>query len=153
MRLWHVDLIPVLPRQQLLAQWRECVLIAKNLANDFTPNHILVNKVTKYPAWHFENYCELVRIEMNARGYKTKEEVENKLNLYLYWYDKRNDLVSDSKKIFEDWHNKRYLLQCFYNLQEKYDCGGITEEEYTKLTKRVVELVDKFNKMEIESNG
>lgn len=25
------------------------------------------------------------------------------------------------------WHNDRYFLQCFYNLQEKHDCGGITE--------------------------
>lgn len=24
MRLWHKDLIPYLPRQQLLGQWREC---------------------------------------------------------------------------------------------------------------------------------
>lgn len=29
MRLWHKDLIEVLPRQQLLGQWRECCAIAK----------------------------------------------------------------------------------------------------------------------------
>lgn len=28
MRLWHIDLIPVLPREQLVAQWRECSAIA-----------------------------------------------------------------------------------------------------------------------------
>jgi uncharacterized protein (TIGR02328 family) len=32
MRLWHKDLISVLPRQQLLGQWRECCLIARNIA-------------------------------------------------------------------------------------------------------------------------
>lgn len=32
--------------------------------------------------------------------------------------------------IFRDWHNNRYYWQCFYNLEEKYDCGGITDEEW-----------------------
>lgn len=27
-------------------------------------------------------------------------------------------------------HNERYLKQCLYNLQEKYDCGGISEDEW-----------------------
>ena len=30
MRLWHKDLLPFLPRQQLLSQLRECVAIAKD---------------------------------------------------------------------------------------------------------------------------
>ena len=32
-------------------------------------------------------------------------------------------------------HNDRYLLQCFYNLQEKYDRGqkDYSQEEYQKL--------------------
>ena len=45
MRLWHKDLIPVLPRQQLIGQWRECCLIAKQISEKGTPNHILVNKI------------------------------------------------------------------------------------------------------------
>ena len=48
MRLWHVDLIDVLPRKQLLSQWRECCAIAKSIADKGTPNHILVNKITDY---------------------------------------------------------------------------------------------------------
>lgn len=28
MRIWHKDLIPVLPREQLVAQWKECSAIA-----------------------------------------------------------------------------------------------------------------------------
>ena len=31
MRLWHKDLVTVLPRMQLLGQWRECCLIAKSI--------------------------------------------------------------------------------------------------------------------------
>lgn len=28
MRIWHTDLIKVLPREQLISQWRECSSIA-----------------------------------------------------------------------------------------------------------------------------
>ena len=45
MRIWHKSLIPVLPREQLVAQWRELGAIAGNLNTKGTPNHILVNKV------------------------------------------------------------------------------------------------------------
>ena len=38
MRLWHRDLIHYLPRQQLIAQWRECYAIASNIANKGTIN-------------------------------------------------------------------------------------------------------------------
>ena len=44
MRLWHKDLIGVLPRQQLLGQWRELNSIFK-LQN----RHILINFVYDYP--------------------------------------------------------------------------------------------------------
>lgn len=36
------------------------------------------------------------------------------------------------------WHNDRYFLQCFYNLQEKHDCGGITDKEWCKIVNKVV---------------
>ena len=44
MRLWHKDLIEVLPRQQLLGQWRELNSIFK-LQN----RHILIDFVYVYP--------------------------------------------------------------------------------------------------------
>lgn len=31
------------------------------------------------------------------------------------------------------WHNARYLVQCKSNLEEKYDCGGISKEDYCKI--------------------
>ena len=33
MRIWHRDLLPYLPKSQLLAQKRECDLIWKDIAN------------------------------------------------------------------------------------------------------------------------
>ena len=60
MRLWHKDLIKVLPRQQLVSQWRECCAIAGRLAKYGTPNHLLVNKILDYHPDHFVFYANLV---------------------------------------------------------------------------------------------
>jgi len=32
--------------------------------------------------------------------------------------------------LYSGWHNKRYLKQCYYNLEEKADNGGLTEDEW-----------------------
>lgn len=127
MRLWHKDLIPFLPRQQLLAQWRECCLIAKNIAEKGTPNHILVNRIMDYPLEHFLYYGRLIHADMTCRGFKADWDKFDK------WF-RNKGVVPYSHPKFEDlfshWHNDRYLLQCFYNLQEKYECGGIAKEEW-----------------------
>ena len=75
MRLWHKNLISALPREQLVAQWRELSAIAGNIQTKNTPNHILVNKVIDYPYDHFITYAKLVRAEMTNRGYQTKNSV------------------------------------------------------------------------------
>lgn len=131
MRLWHKDLVKVLPRQQLLSQWRECCAIARNIAVNGTPNHILVNKVHDYPLTHLQFYANMVAEEMKRRGYKCDFE------RFTKWIDVPFDSVTYDN-LFCDWHNMRYLTQCYYNLQEKYDCGGITEEEWKTIIVSVV---------------
>ena len=140
MRLWHKDLIPVLPRQQLLSQWRECCAIARNIAVKGTPNHLLVNKVLEYPVKHFSAYIDLIRMEMHKRGYKLNRNpyinlIENLNIASVFFKDEKTDC---NTVIFDGWHNDRYLRQCYYNLQEKYDCGGISEEEWQKIRQAVV---------------
>lgn len=144
MRLWHKDLIPVLPRQQLIAQWRECCAIASNIANKGTPNHILVNKVLDYPSCHFTEYTNRILKEMHKRGYKVNEKsylkfCENMEESYTYF-----DNLQGSFVLYEGWHNDRYLLQCIMNLQEKYDCGM-----FDKNPKEVQPLLDYINKKKI----
>lgn len=126
MRLWHKDLIPVLPRKQLVGQWRECCLIAKNIAEKGTPNHLLVGRIMYYSEEHFVGYCSLVFDEMKRRGYKANWESVNKY--FCSTTKPKNDEV-----VYCFWHNNKYLTQCFYNLQEKYDCGGMTEAEYNDI--------------------
>ena len=127
MRLWHKDLIPVLPRQQLMGQCRECCLIAKNVHDDKL-NHLLVNKVNYYMPDHLYSYGVLVGEEMERRGFNINPEAFLK---YFCDYGFLRQLPV--KEIFYNWHNDRYFTQCFYNLQEKYDCGGISFDDYIKI--------------------
>ena len=132
MRLWHIDLIDVLPSQQLLGQWRELCCIASNIAKSGTPNHILVNKVHDYPIGHFLTYSiDYIAGEMKRRGYK--------VDTSKFW---KHFSVGDGYEIpefdtlYSGWHNERYLKQCLANLEEKFDCGGITSEEWIKIIQK-----------------
>lgn len=132
MRLWHKDLIQVLPRQQLLGQWRECCAIAKSIAEKGEPHHILVNRILDYPICHLYTYCFVVFSEMIKRGYKCDF---NNFSRY-FTYPHETVLVSDND-LFSCWHNERYLKQCYYNLEEKYDCGGIGRKEFETILSKI----------------
>ena len=132
MRLWHYKMIPVLPRKQLISQLRECVLIGKNLFEKGTPNHIIVNRVIPFYPDGFAKYCKLLVDEIRKRGYNVADKTIEKLNVYC----KQNIeeiSVSENDCIFEGFHNDRYLRHCFNNLEEKYDCGIVPEDEWKKL--------------------
>ena len=129
MRLWHKDLIAALPREQLVAQWRECSAIAGAIQKNGTPNHILVNYVLN-DLNSFVMYSYMVRQEMTKRGYRTMNNV----------WDKIVSVVSDDNwkacaytSVFPNEHNDRYFYQCYYNLQEKYDRGGLSEADWEKI--------------------
>lgn len=144
MRLWHKDLIKYLPREQLVAQWRECSAIAGNLNTKGTPNHILVNKILEYPREHFISYAFWVRQEMTRRGYRTMESVWNKIYCTREIdYDEIEILPLED--LFPGWHNNRYLTQCYHNLEEKYDCGGVKEDDFKK-------IVDVWKEMYVDGN-
>ena len=127
MRIWHKDLIAVLPDNQLRGQWRECCLIAKGL-RDGTLNHLLVNKVKNYPLWQLLEYGVIVSDEMEHRGMNV-----NYMAFRRYFPENILDGVEQFYPLFAGWHNDRYLMQCYYNLQEKYDCGGISEDEWQRI--------------------
>ena len=132
MRLWHKDLITALPREQLVAQWRELSAIAGNLNTKGTPNHILVNKVCDYPRDHFISYAFWVRQEMTRRGYRTMDSVWDKI--YCTREVDYGELqILPIEDLFPGWHNDRYLEQCYFNLEEKYDCGGVDKEWFEKI--------------------
>lgn len=135
MRLWHYKLIPALPDFQLKWQWRELCSIARNLAVEGSPKHILVNRIMNYPPTHLCSYAARVIDEMGQRGIKVKPEK------FFGWIAATNltnfPEISDDE-LFKGWHNSRYYLQCYYNLQEKKDCGGINCKEWDRLEAQFV---------------
>ena len=142
MRLWHKDLIPFLPRRQLLAQWRECCAICSNIAKRGTPNHILVNKIMDYPPVHFMEYTRLVVSELMNRGYKLNPIVMDRFTKNFDEFGNSNETIYPERVIFENWHNERYLKQCLFNLQEKADNNGIPEDEWQTIESKFGEYLD-----------
>lgn len=137
MRLWHYELVPVLPRQQLLGQWRELNAIYK-----LQTNHVLVNFVYEDEESLLWYSIKVIKECLN-RGYRIRYgEFE-----YLYNIDVKTSIKNFKEDYvpFESIMNDRYLAQCFYNLQEKYDRGAITLEEYERIY-RVVNIRLKVEK-------
>lgn len=146
MRLWHKDLIKVLPRKQLLAQWRELCAIASNIANKGTPNHALVNKVLDYSWIHFNTYTNLVIQEMQKRGYKISKNsylkfCENSSKAREHFNNRPDNVcIKNLNDLYNGWHNKTYYMQCYYNLEEKKDCGLISNDEFNKILSNTIKF-------------
>lgn len=80
MRLWHYQIIPYLPKSQLVAQWRELNSIFSK-----QDNHILINYVYNYDKEYLYTYSYFVLKEMKERGYQIKK------------WDNYNDYFKDIK--------------------------------------------------------
>jgi len=118
MRLWHTKLISVLPKQQLVAAWRELSAIAGAIQKNGTPNHVLVNFVLDYDYDHFISYAYYVRKEMTKRGYKTMNSVWDKI------CSLKNDWQQlPLEEVYKEKMDRFYLTVCYYNLAEKWKCG------------------------------
>ena len=143
MRLWHKDLLPYLPMQQMISQWRECCAIAAKLnGEDHSPNHILVNKILDYDPMHFYEYTNIVIEQFSLRGYSIAEKAlidyQKNYNGWVKWLKAElpwrvADAMVLREDVYSSWMNKRYLRQCYYNLEEKYDCGGIPDDEWDRV--------------------
>ena len=132
MRLWHKDIIDILPEKQLRGQWRECCLIARQISVLGRPNHILVNPIMDYDIKHFIAYSRAIYYEMKHRGYSCD------FNKFMQYFPDQEIIEPDLKQIFPYWHNRNYLLICYYNLKEKYLCGGIPDDEWTRFESRCI---------------
>lgn len=111
MRLWHYELIPYLPKSQLLAQWRELnSIFAKE------DQHILINYIYEYPKHDLYVYTELVLQEMKLRGVNIR--THDKMARYFDGIEMLETITPFAKH-----HNEAYLTICYYNLYEKFIRG------------------------------
>ena len=127
MRIWHQKLIPLLPRQQLLGQHRECCALR---GAGWGRKHATVDYVFKYSPSVLVAYHQLIMNEMKNRGYhpdliwenanwrgtRLGEEIgwgnDDKVSNYLF-------AVRDDNYILYPEHNDEYLKECIENLERK----------------------------------
>lgn len=67
MRLWHPDLIPLLPRQYIIHQHRDCAALR---GRGWGRKHAPVDYVFRYSWEHLYTYHQKVIQDMEHRGYK-----------------------------------------------------------------------------------
>ena len=123
MRLWHENLLPFLPREQLLGQHRECCALR---GKGWGKKHATVDYVfTQDPAclvaYHFKVMQEMVNRGYQLDGawlqplYRGK-----KLGLDVEWVDlqKLAQCMCLKFPIFSE-HNETYMKECLDNLERK----------------------------------
>ena len=123
MRLWHYKLIPYLPKDMLVSQWRECIAIKRQWEKG-TLKHRLVSYVDNYNKQYFLNYLYRVMDTMYDRKIKFQSKFYDEIRDFCW----NGAFVSNNLMYTE--HNNRYLKQCLYNLQEKADRGIVSNTEW-----------------------
>lgn len=118
MRLWHKDLIPLLPRQQLLGQHRECCALR---GKGWGKPHSTVNYVFAYRYNRLYLYHMKVLYELEKRGYHPAPEWFNPTyrGVTLGFDDTNFTYVGGTANLDYPEHNQAYLVECLENLKGK----------------------------------
>lgn len=154
MRIWYYKYIPFLPQAQLLGQWRECIAVAHDWAEGKL-KHAIVNRVMDYSPLELLYFSKLVADELANRKIYVTDYTVAKLKDYIFqihahrykdselpyemeYFRKFIDdvwsgkMMDENDKIFFWWHNEDYARECYFNLEEKYHCGCIPENEWQR---------------------
>ncbi len=123
MRLWHEKLLPLLPRQQLLGQHRECCALR---GAGWGKPHSTVNYVFEHPKEWLYCYHMKVISEMLKRGYtpdlKWCDISYQGDNTPRRTWDSAPDIKELNNKLMGvvyPEHNDDYLAECINNLASK----------------------------------
>ena len=116
MRLWHEEIIHLLPKNQLLGQHRECCALR---GNGWNKKHKTVDYVFTYSPYSLFIYHSKIMDEMEKRGYRVSIEWRDK-NYRGQKAESYSNLeeTSISTPIYKE-HNSEYLLECIENLAGK----------------------------------
>ena len=123
MRLWHEDLIPFLPRQQLLGQHRECCAL-RGLG--WKKPHSTINYVFEYHWYVLYRFHTKVIWEIQIRGYNVDPLWEDPCyrgkNCLPYNILSGKEQIKLEKNIMYPCykeHSNKYLTECLNNLKNK----------------------------------
>lgn len=127
MYLWHYKLIPVLPTDILLRQWKECITIAYDISKDQKLDDINISKIMNYPIQQFRDYCNMVLVELNKRGEFIHEATINALDATIGF---EVDSLNIHRDIFDGWHSNYYMEKCILNLTDFHRNQKISDEDF-----------------------
>lgn len=126
MRLWNQQLIPLLDRQRLLGQHRECAALR---GRGWGRKHATVDYVFTYNPEYLVAYHYLIMDEMKARGYNPDTTWLNPdwrgstLGEETGWasIDVVSQIYHEAKtgRTIYDEHNSSYLQECIDILKSK----------------------------------
>ena len=116
MRLWHEQIIHLLPKNQLLGQHRECCALR---GNGWNKKHKIVDYVFTYSPYNLFIYHSKIMDEMEKRGYRVSIEWRDK-NYRGQKAESYSNLEETkiSSPIYKE-HNDEYLQECIENLAGK----------------------------------
>ena len=116
MRLWHEQIIHLLPKNQLLGQHRECCVLR---GNGWNKKHKTVDYVFTYSPYNLYIYHSKIMDEMEKRGYRVSREWRDK-NYRGQKAESYSNLeeTNISTPIYKE-HNDEYLSECIENLAGK----------------------------------
>ena len=116
MRLWHEQIIHLLPKNQLLGQHRECCALR---GKGWNKKHKTVDYVFTYSPYNLFIYHSKIMDEMEKRGYRVSREWRDK-NYRGQKAESYSNVeeTSISTPIYKE-HNNEYLLECIENLAGK----------------------------------
>lgn len=102
-----------------------------------TLKHRLVLYVANYPKDIFYVYTLKVVSELKRRKIRYQEKYLDEIRKFC-----RSE--KEARSLHYPEHNERYLKQCYFNLQEKYDRGIIAEGEFRKIEEKIqINRIDK----------
>mgnify|MGYP000614736857 FL=1 len=116
MRLWHEQIIHLLPKNQLLGQHRECCALR---GNGWNKKHKIVDYVFTYSPYNLYIYHSKIMDEMEKRGYRVSIEWRDK-NYRGQKAESYSNLEETNifTPIYKE-HNNEYLAECVENLAGK----------------------------------
>lgn len=133
-RLWHWQLLPVLPLAQLRMLKACCISLSEMLSKGQMPKQICNEAMRAYPIEDFAIYNSLLIGELKNRGELTGI-VERKLRML-------EPFITPNTPPFVGWHNRKYLIQCISNLSEKKDNNKISDDEWKAICNEFDEIVN-----------
>lgn len=145
--LFHKDLIKVFPDYVLMDQLKKCVEFIRCPQIRFSDEF---EKINHYNKSHFYLFCCMLVGEMNERNLFIDSSYCD--IIFNYVTDEEKQISSRIEKdgnLFYGWHNTRYLVQCYYTLQENFDSGLISIDDWRKIYFLVYEKLMEKNMEEI----